>query len=128
MKARLDAFGWRRQSRNEAGSGTILALGIAMVLLGAGAVGVLWAGISVGIHRAASAADLVGLSAAQALQSGNDPCEAAQRIATNHRVELQRCEVEGETVSVVVGVQLRLGALGTPSLTRPARAGPIGTP
>jgi secretion/DNA translocation related TadE-like protein len=115
-------------SRDERGSGTILVLGVAMVLLGAGAVGVLWAGISVGIHRAASAADLVSLSAAQALQSGDDPCEAAQRIASNHRVELKRCEVEGEAVSVAVGLQLRLGALGTPIITMPARAGPIGTP
>ncbi|MFC5265232.1 Rv3654c family TadE-like protein [Kribbella qitaiheensis] len=79
-------------SRDERGSGTILALGVAMVLLGAGAIGVLWAGISVGSHRAASAAEMVGLSAAQALQSGDDPCEAARRIATNHRVELKRCE------------------------------------
>jgi secretion/DNA translocation related TadE-like protein len=128
MTKQLTSLGERTPRRDERGSGTILALGVALVLLGAGAVGVLWAAISVGSHRAASAADLAGLSAAQALQSGADPCKAAERIATNQRVELKRCEVEGEAVSVAVGVRLRLGALGTPTLTRAARAGPIGIP
>ena len=128
MTTQLSSLRERTRRKDERGSGTILALGVALVLLGAGAVGVLWAVISVGSHRAASAADLVGLSAAQALQSGGDPCEAAERIAANHRVELRRCAVESEAVSIAVGVQLRLGALGTPTLTRAARAGPIGTP
>jgi len=113
--------------RDERGSGTILALGVAMVLLGAGAVGVLWAVISVGSHRAAAAADLGALSAAQALQVGEDPCESAQRIVTEARLKLNRCEVDGEVVVIAVGVQLRLGVLGTPMLTTSARAGPIDT-
>ena len=111
----------------ELGAGTLLALWVAMVLLGAGMVAVLWAAISVGTHRVAAAADLVALSAAQALQAGEgDPCRTAGRIAAEQEVDLRRCQVEGETVAVEVGVVLRLGVLGSPSINTPARAGPVG--
>jgi secretion/DNA translocation related TadE-like protein len=101
-----------------------LALWVALVILGAGVVAVIWAVISVGTHRVAAAADLVALSAAQALQAGaGDPCLAAQRIAAAQQVDLRRCQIEGETVAVEVGAVVRLGALGSPSITTPARAG-----
>jgi secretion/DNA translocation related TadE-like protein len=104
-----------------------MALWVAVMILGAGAVVVIWGVISVGNHRVAAAADLVALSAAQALQVGvGDPCLTAQRIAAAQQVDLRRCQVEGETVAVEVGVIVRLGVLGSPVVTSLARAGPSG--
>ncbi|QNE20322.1 flp pilus-assembly TadE/G-like family protein [Kribbella qitaiheensis] len=112
---------------SELGAGTLLALWVAMALLSAGMVAVLWAAVSVGTHRVAAAADLVALSAAQALQSGeDDPCRTARRIAANQRVDLHSCQVEGETVAIEVGVVLHFGLLGSPTVSTPARAGPAG--
>ncbi|TDU89290.1 secretion/DNA translocation related TadE-like protein [Kribbella voronezhensis] len=112
--------------RSERGAGTLLGLWVAMVLLTAGVVAVLWAAVSIGTHRAAAAADLVALSAAQALQAGEpDPCRTAQRIAATQHVDLRTCQLQGETVAVEVRIVLRLGVLGSPSINTPARAGPI---
>lgn len=89
-------------------------------------MGVLWAAVSVGHHRADAAADLVALSAAQVQQSNPaDACITAGRIANAQSVELKICRTEGNNVTVAVGVRLRLGILGTPVLTGEARAGPI---
>ncbi len=105
----------------------MLAVGVALGLLTAAVVGVLWAVVSVGHHRADAAADLVALSAAQALQSDEpDACRTAERIAVAHAVELTACRVDGEVVTVAVGVQLRMGVLGAPMVTAEARAGPMG--
>jgi secretion/DNA translocation related TadE-like protein len=113
--------------KTDRGSATLLSLGIAAVLLGGCAVGVLWAAVSVGHHRADAAADLAALSAAQAQQSNpGDACTAAGRIADAQRVSLKYCHAEGDTVAVVVVVRLDLGVLGTPVVTGEARAGPIG--
>jgi secretion/DNA translocation related TadE-like protein len=112
--------------QSDRGSATLLALGIAVVLLGACLVGVLWAAVSVGHHRVDAAADLVALSAAQAQQSSpGDACATAARIANTHRVELKTCRTEGEAITVAVTLRLHLGVLGTPVLTGEARAGPI---
>ncbi|HET6296825.1 MAG TPA: Rv3654c family TadE-like protein [Kribbella sp.] len=113
-------------SSDERGSASLLAVGVALLLLGAGLVGALWAAVSLGSHRATSAADLAALSAAQAVQSGAfDPCASARRIAADQQVELRECAVEGELVSVTVAVRLELGAIGSPAATAEARAGPI---
>ncbi|WP_112241394.1 Rv3654c family TadE-like protein [Kribbella monticola] len=111
--------------RRELGAGTVLALCVAMVLFTAGGVAVLWAAISVGTHRVTAAADMVALSAAQALQAGEpDPCRTAQRIAATQHVDLRTCQLQGQTVTVEVGIVLHLGVLGSPSINTPARAGP----
>jgi len=114
--------------RDERGSASLLAVGVALLLLGGGLVGALWAAVSLGSHRATSAADLAALSAAQAVQSGAlDPCTSARRIALDQQVELRECAVEGEIVSVAVAVRLDLGAIGSPIATARARAGPLAT-
>ncbi|WP_433014391.1 Rv3654c family TadE-like protein [Kribbella sp. CA-294648] len=111
--------------RSESGTASILAIGLATVLLGGCLVGVFWAAVSVGRHRAASAADLAALSAAQALQTGaNDACLTASRIAAAQQAEVHACHQAGESVAIVVAVKLRLGVLGTPIVTAEARAGP----
>jgi secretion/DNA translocation related TadE-like protein len=105
-----------------------MALWVAVVLMAAGAVAVLWAAVSVGTHRAAAAADLVALSAAQAMQDGQpDPCRTATRIAGEQKVDLGSCRIEGETVLVELQVVLRLGVLGSPAIHTSARAGPVGS-
>ncbi|WP_328332769.1 flp pilus-assembly TadE/G-like family protein [Kribbella sp. NBC_00382] len=112
--------------RTERGSATLLSLGIAAVLLAACAMGVLWAAVSVGHHRADAAADLAALSAAQAQQSNPyTACATAGRIVDAQGASLKYCQAEGDTITVAVAVRLHLGAFGTPMLTGEARAGPI---
>jgi secretion/DNA translocation related TadE-like protein len=113
--------------RTDRGSATLLSLGIAAVLLGACVVGVLWAAVSVGHHRADAAADLAALSAAQAQQSNpGHACATAGRIIDAQGVSLKYCQVEGDMVAVAVSVRVHLGVLGTPTVNGEARAGPIG--
>ncbi|GAA1591356.1 hypothetical protein GCM10009789_51660 [Kribbella sancticallisti] len=113
--------------RGERGSGTLLAIGVVLGVLSVAVVGMLWAAVLVAHHRVDAAADLVALSAAHALQSGEgDACETAERIAGVHAVGLTGCRVEREVVSVVVEVELGLGVLGAPRVTADARAGPLG--
>ena len=113
--------------RTDRGSATLLSLGIAAVLVGACVMGVLWAAVSVGHHRADAAADLAALSAAQAQQSNpGTACTTAARIVDAQGGSLKSCRAEGDTVTVAVTVSLHLGAFGTPMVTAEARAGPIG--
>jgi secretion/DNA translocation related TadE-like protein len=112
-------------TRGERGSGTLLMMSAAFLVLASGLAVALWAAVSTARHRAATAADLAALSAAQMIQSGGDPCESARRIASVHRATLQRCEVEGEEVMVVAGVPVELGSLGRPQVRSMARAGPV---
>ncbi|MEV6411696.1 Rv3654c family TadE-like protein [Kribbella sp. NPDC051718] len=113
--------------RTDRGSATLLSLGIAAVLLGASMMGVLWSAVSIGHHRADTAADLAALSAAQAHQSTPDhACTTATRIANTQGATLKYCHADGDTVTVAVTVRLHLGALSMPLLTSEARAGPIG--
>jgi secretion/DNA translocation related TadE-like protein len=113
--------------RNEVGSGTLLALSAAMLVLAVAAAAAFWTVASGANHRAAIAADLAALSAAGSHQAGEtEPCRTAARIAMQHAAEMSSCELEGETVLVVVAVRLRLGGLGAPSARASARSGPIG--
>ena len=115
-----------RHQRGERGSGTVLMLAIGLVVLLCGLTVVLWAAISTAHHRASVAADLAALSAAQAMQSGDDPCPVAKRIAVGHRAVVERCSTDGEDVTVVTGVAVELGSLGRPVVRAQARAGPVG--
>jgi len=111
---------------SERGSATFLAIGVAAVMLGGCLVGVLWAAVSTGHHRADAAADLVALSAAHTQQTAQgDPCRTAQQMAQDHKVELRLCHQFADSITVVVAVPLGLGVFGTPVITGEARAGPI---
>lgn len=115
-----------RRERDERGSGSVLMIAVALVLLLAGLTAALWAAVSAGHHRAVAAADLAALSAAGAMQGGGtDPCEVAGRIAAAHDTVLRRCSVEGQEVLVVTAVRLSLGGLGDPLVEAAARAGPV---
>jgi secretion/DNA translocation related TadE-like protein len=122
----------RSRRRGERGSATLLALASGLLLVGASFVCALWAVVSTGHHRAAAAAEMAALSAAQAMQPGGDwqaegdgPCDVASRIALAHRAELLLCRNYSDTVEVVAAVELRLGVLGSPSVKSTARAGPV---
>lgn len=96
-----------------------------LLLATAIAMATLWAAISTTRHNLATAADLTALSAAQSLASGTaDPCTTAHRIATTHQVRLTSCQATADTVTIQVAKQLTLPAVGSPTLTAQARAGP----
>ncbi len=91
-----------------------------------------WLGASVGgaalvRHRAAAAADLAALAAAQDVVRGQpSACRRADRVARANEAVLLRCEVSGLEASVV----LRLEAVGpyAEAGLRSARAGLVTGP
>lgn len=107
------------------GAGTVLGIimiTIATVMIVV-AVGV--GQILVGRSRAATAADMSALSAANALWSGGEPCEVAARAAEGQGAHLISCDVggdAGEDVLVQVGVDVGMPFL--PDMIQSARAGP----
>ncbi len=109
-----------RALRDDRGSGpaavlawTALASLILAVVMALGIVHVTQA-------RAASAADLAAVSAADALSAGGDPCPVAARVAAANGAALGSCSVHGQ--DVVVSVEMPAGRFGTVSVS--ARAGP----
>ncbi|MEV0287140.1 MULTISPECIES: Rv3654c family TadE-like protein [unclassified Kribbella] len=115
----------QRRVKSERGSGSLLTLFACLILATAVAMAILWTSISTARHQLAAAADLTALSAAHSLTSGTaDPCTTAHRIAATHHVNLTACHVTADTVTIRVTKQLTLPALGTPTLTTQAQAGP----
>lgn len=108
----------------ERGSGTVLAAGLAMMVMLAMALLVLLAQSAVLATRAAASADLAALAAADALRGVTDgePCSVAVEVAAQHAATVVSCS-EGEAQTVEVRTQLieqtMLGAA-----TGRARAGP----
>jgi len=82
----------KRKSRDhpERGSGTVLAAGLAMVVIMAMALMLLLAQSAVMASRAAAAADLAALAAADALRgiTSGDPCTVAAEVAARHAATL----------------------------------------
>lgn len=108
----------------ERGSGTVLAAGLGLVVLGVMVMLLLLAQAAVLASRAAAAADLAALAAADALRgvSAGEPCLVAAAVAARHDAMLVSC-VEGGDQSVEVRTELAAGAiLGTAA--GHARAGP----
>lgn len=108
----------------ERGSGTVLAAGLAAVVMMAMALLLLLAQAAVMASRAASAADLAALAGADALRGITDgePCAVAAEVAARHAASVLSCsEGEGHTLEVHTELTERtiLGAA-----TGHARAGP----
>ncbi|KAB5608166.1 Rv3654c family TadE-like protein [Bifidobacterium jacchi] len=110
------------------GSGTMLAAGLAM------AVGVLLAVIAAAGNalvcrtRAAEAADLAALSAAQALWDGRafdeqGVCGIAGLVSSGNGVTLLRCATDGDDVQVSVEIATRVPF--APHIVHHSRAGPV---
>lgn len=90
---------------NERGSGSLLAVAVIAVALALATLVIPLYGIAAVRQSAATAADAAALAAADALTGviTGYPCERADQAARVNLAELVSCEVEGITVSVVVG-------------------------
>ncbi|MEP7161524.1 MAG: Rv3654c family TadE-like protein, partial [Dermatophilaceae bacterium] len=116
------------RSAHERGSGTVLALGLMVVLCAVLLAGVALCGAVVAAHRAAAAADLAALAGAQTLSGGSDVTQACVRAATiagAQAAEVMGCQVRGEEVEVKVSVRVpwAQALIRQPAVAR-ARAGP----
>lgn len=117
----------RHDKHPEEGSGTVLTLGIiaAVLILTVLALGV--AGAHAANRRAATAADLAALAAADTLRGFNtgEPCEVAAHIARENGAQLVACTFPEriETVDVRVGVPITGPFAFLGSVNGTARAG-----
>ncbi|HEY8753779.1 MAG TPA: Rv3654c family TadE-like protein [Arthrobacter sp.] len=115
-----------RKSRDhpERGSGTVLAVGLAMVVIMAMALMLLLAQSAVMASRAAAAADLAALAAADALRgiTSGDPCTVAAEVAAHHAATIVSC-TEGAGQSVTVRTDLNARTIFG-AASGQARAGP----
>lgn len=108
----------------ERGSGTVLAAGLALVIIMATTLMLLLAQSAVMASRAAAAADLGALAGADALRgiTSGEPCVVAAEVAARHDAVLTSCsEGAGQTVEVRTMLNAR-SMLGAAS--GHARAGP----
>lgn len=108
----------------ERGSGTVLAAGLAMVVLVAAAVVMLLTQSAVHASRAASAADLAALAGADALRgiTAGQPCAVAREVALRHAATVLSC-VEGAGNTLEVRTEL-LDRTVLGAATGRSRAGP----
>lgn len=118
---------------SERGSATGLVLVLVAVLATLAVAGTAVGGLLVGQRRAAAAADLAALAAADALVSGAstfrgvpDGCGQAALVSSANDALLTSCEVDGHHVVVAVTVEVRLPFGATQSVPGRARAGPAG--
>ncbi len=96
-------------SSNERGSGTVLSVGMCLVLLvaaWAAAVCVAWLGAA---RSAQSAADLAALAGVGSWQEGGQACAAARRAAQLNHARLDACETFSTGAGVVVEVTVTRG-------------------
>ena len=107
---------------DDRGSGTILGLVMAALLIVCGTVCWALVALTTAHQRTAVAADLVALAAAQA------GCEAAQSVAHANAARLDDCGFDGEDALVTVWVSgpRMIGPLdlALPRLSASSRAGP----
>lgn len=110
--------------RGERGSGTVLAAGLGLVVVTVMAMMLLLAQAAVHASRAAAAADLAALAAADALRgiTTGEPCGVAAEVAARHHATVLSCtEGPGQTVEVRTGLG---GRFPPGQATGHARAGP----
>lgn len=119
--------------RDERGGATMLVLVLVAVLACLAVAGVVVGGVLVGQRRAAAAADLAALAAAESLGlsggtalGGATACEQAVRAGEANGARLTDCLVEGREVSVELTVEVPTVFGGTWSIPGRARAGPVG--
>jgi secretion/DNA translocation related TadE-like protein len=125
----------------DAGSASLWALSLTMVLWVCVAAVVLAGGAVIARHRAATAADMAALAGASVVgrsamagESTGDPgggsraCAAANAIALANDATVTSCQVVGQVVDVTTSVRVPalrvLTDLGLDSVSARARAGP----
>jgi secretion/DNA translocation related TadE-like protein len=129
-------------SDRDAGSASLWALSLAMVLWVCVAGVVLAGAAIVARHRAATAADMSALAAASVIARNgfarsegpgdagavSNGCAAANAIAMANNAMITSCEVVGQVVDVTTRVEIPalswLGGVGLDSVSSRARAGP----
>lgn len=118
----------RNRVRDEQGSGTVVSVALVVIaLILTGAI-LLWVAATDASMKAATAADLAALAAAdtaRGLRPGS-PCAVAQGLASANHAQLVQCEVESTgTVGITVSVPVSFQTLGITlySATARARAG-----
>ena len=109
---------------SERGSGTVLALGLGLVVIMAASLLLLLAQSAVAASRAAAAADLAALAAADAARgiTSGEPCAVAREVAVKNNAAVVAC-AEGPGTTVQVRTELSAGPFLGPA-TGLARAGP----
>lgn len=114
------------RGRAEDGVATVLVLSMAAVLVLVACVTTALAAVAVARQRAASAADLSALAAAEAVLEGPAAaCARAASLARRVEARLTSCAVDGDVVRVVAQVRPP-GAVGRfGSASARARAGPV---
>jgi secretion/DNA translocation related TadE-like protein len=119
----------------EHGSATVLGLVLVCVLTTVALVSVVVAGVLVGQRRAAAAADLAALAAAEVLGRGAattsgalDACGQASRVSEANAATMTDCLVQGSEVLVEVTVEVPTFFGAGLSTSGRARAGPGGSP
>ena len=124
-------------NNRDAGSASLWALSLAMVLRVCVAA-VALAGVAVvARHRAATAADMSALAAASVIarsgvsggpDGGSSACAAAEALALANDAIVTSCQVTGQDVDVTTRVRIpalsRLGGFGLDAASARARAGP----
>ncbi|MET4059809.1 secretion/DNA translocation related TadE-like protein [Arthrobacter sp. UYP6] len=115
----------RRGRTSERGAGTVLVLGCGLLLLILCAAVLMLLQTAVAAGRAATAADLAALAAAdtvRALRIG-DPCWVAGEVAGRNGAVLAACTVDAGKGTVQVETEVPVPLLNQPA-TGHARAGP----
>lgn len=110
--------------RPERGAGTVLALGLGMLVVLAAVLILLLAQSGAMAFRAAAAADLAALAAADAARgiTPGEPCAVAADVARRNGARVLSCsEGTGSTVQVRTELEVRTPVGGATGL---ARAGP----
>lgn len=91
---------------DERGSGSLLALAVACVLVLTGLTAATLGSLVVARRQASTAAEMAALSAAaRPVEEMESACATAQRVARAHRSVVLSCAVNGLTVDVVVAVR-----------------------
>lgn len=110
---------------DDRGSASVLVLALASVLALVAALVAGAGAVAIARHRAASAADLAALAAAdRALDGPAAACSAAGRAVAAVSASLDRCVLEDDVADVVVSVRPG-GAIGSWGVARShSRAGP----
>lgn len=127
----------RPASDRDAGSASLWALSLAMVLWVCVASVVLAGVAVVARHRAATAADMAALAAASVIARSDvtahpdgelSACTAADAVALANDAIVTRCQVIGQVADVSTSVRIPalswLGGLGLDIVSARARAGP----
>ena len=118
------AVAGERRDRRERGAGTVLALGLGLLVVLAAVLLAMLAQSAAMASRAAAAADLAALAAADAVRgiAPGEPCAVAVDVAHRNGARVLNCAVgAGDTVQVRTELVVRI-PLG--AATGLARAGP----